>query len=163
MPASGVWAVYSRIVLCIAIAALLGGMTMACVGGSSTLSEEECERIDSKQSSRELITRTEAEEVAVSSLSESSPRTSAVAIQRIAVSCLTTLGWFEQELLQGISQSNPDSYPPSMPIWVIQVKGESRSEGPGDSFHYSYAVATVDATSGEVMAQLYRLEPLSAP
>ncbi len=96
-------------------------------------------------------------------MSESSPRTSSVEIQRITVSCLTTLGWFEQELLQGNSQFNPDVYPPSMPIWVIQVKGESRSEGPGDSFHYSYAVATVDATSGEIMAQQYRFEPLSAP
>ena len=163
MSASGVWAVRSRIVLCIAIAALLGSMAMACVGGSSPLSEEECEGIDSKESSRELINRAEAEEVAVSSLSESSPRTSSVEIQRITMSCLTTLGWFEQELLQGNSQSNPDVYPPSMPIWVIQVKGESRSEGPGDSLHYSYAVATVDATSGEIMAQQYRFEPLSAP
>ncbi len=96
-------------------------------------------------------------------MSESSPRTSSVEIQRITVSCLTTLGWFEQELLQGNSQFNPDVHPPSMPIWVIQVKGESRSEGPGDSFHYSYDVATVDATSGEIMAQQYRFEPLSAP
>ena len=160
MPALGVWAVPSRIVLCIAIAALLGSMAMACVGGSS----QECEGIDSKESSRELISRAEAEEVAVSSLSGRGSGVSSVEIQRITGSCLTTLGWFEQELLQGVSRSNPDRQPPSMPIWVIQVKGEWRSQGRfGGNFHYSYAIATVDAISGEIMSQQYRYDSLLAP
>ena len=80
---------------------------MACTRGSSPLSEEECEGIDSKQAGRELITRNVAEEVAVSSLSQSYARTSAVEIEHIEVSCLTTLQWFEQVLLQGRGASHP--------------------------------------------------------
>ena len=153
----------SKIIVCIAMTALLGSMAIACVRGTSSLSEADCEKVDPKSAGPELIDRSEAERVAVSSLSLSSPGTSAVEIQSIDVSCLTTLRWFEQDLLQGLSLSNPDLFPPNMPIWVIHVTGSSRSERPGETFHYSYAVATVDARSGEIMGQLYRFEPLSAP
>ena len=111
----------------------------------------------------DLIARTEAERVAVSALSSSSPRVSGVEIQRIEVSCLATLRWLEEDLLQGISRSNPVLYPPNMPVWVIQVRGDSSSERPGESFRYSYAIAAVDARSGEIMKQSYLFEPLLSP
>ena len=152
-----------KIILAVAIAVLLSSMAMACGRDSSKLSESDCEKADPQQTSKGFLARTDAEELAVASLSESSPATSAVDIERIEASCLTTLGWFEQHLLQGISRSNPDLYPPDMPIWVIQVKGMSRSERSGENFNNSYAVATVDAISGEVMGQLYRFEPLLTP
>ena len=66
---------------------------------------------------------------------------------------------------KGKTVSNPDLYPPGMPIWVIQVKGRSKSVRPEgwETFNYDYAIAAINASSGEIVGQSYLLDPLLIP
>ena len=130
-------------------------------GATSRLSGSGCEN---DAWGPDLIDRSEAEEIAVSALGISAPNVSAVEIRRVDATCLTTLGWYEQDLLEGAQRSNPDLSPPSMPIWIVQVEGKSRYEGPWEErFYYEYAIAVVNAKSGEVFGQGYTFEPLLTP
>ena len=73
-------------------------------------------------------------------------------------SCLTTLRSYEKDLLR-----RNDSTAPDTPVWVVEVKGISRPAGisaanAGEPYHY--ALAVMNAETGDTFAQLRRPEPL---
>ena len=174
----------------IAAWALLFGTAAACQGGlsqqsasdqvfeprqqsaSDQLSEptqfsaSDCEKVERKRWPWEpdLIDRAEAEKVAFWALSIYSPETTPVEIESVVAACLTTLGSYEQVMMRGYIRSNPDLDPPTTPIWIVQVKGKSRTASPlYETFYYDYALATVNARSGEIRGQSYLFQPLLVP
>ena len=164
-----------KTIILIVVWALLCSMVAACQGETSQisesaqlpesgqLSESDCEKVERKRWPWEpdLIDRAEAEKVAVSVLSISSPATTPVGIESVVAACLTTLRWFEQVLMKGNTRSNPDLESPSMPIWIVQVKGESRTASPW--YVYDYALATINARSGEIKGESYSFQPFLVP
>ena len=169
-----------KTIILIVVWALLCSMVAACQGETSQLSESgqlpesgqlsesDCEKVDRKRWPWEpdLIDRAKAEKVAFWALSIYSPETTPVEIETVVAACLTTLGWYERVLTNGASMSNPDLEPPNMPIWIIQVKGKSRTASPmyeNETYYYDYALATVNARSGEIMEQSYLSQPLLVP
>ena len=111
-----------------------------------------------------LIDRARAEEVAVDALSSEAPAVSSVQIERVDAACLATLGWYEQDLLKGQQQTAFDEDSRNLPIWIIQVQGKSRTVRPWDKrLEYGYAIATVNAVTGEIKGQSYMFEPLLRP
>ena len=81
-------------------------------------------------------------------------------------SCLTTLRSYGQDLLKANDSTTPAFLPPDTPVWIVEVKGISRPAGisaanAGDP--YRYALAVINAETGDSIAGSRRSEPLMEP
>ena len=138
----------------------------ACGGASEGSVSTSCAILVSVSDPTGLISRNEAEELAVERLSMSAPEVTGMEVERVWASCLTTLRSYERDLLAGKSWTNPDVLSPDMPIWIIEVEGISRPAGisAANANHpYRYAVEIMSARNGETVGGSRRYEPLLEP
>ena len=91
----------SRAIMSIVVCAWLFSTTIACQDATHQLHESDCEKIDPRLEGPDLLDRFEAERIAVQALNSASPGVSAVEIRNVDAACLTTLRWFERDLLKG--------------------------------------------------------------
>ncbi len=113
-----------------------------------------------------LITRNEAEELATEWLAMSAPEVSGTEIERVWASCLSTLRSYEQDLLEGNDSTYPAFPPPGTPVWIVEVKGISLPAGisPHNARQpYRYALAVINAETGDSIASTRRRETLMEP
>ena len=113
-----------------------------------------------------LVNRSEAEELATVLLAMPAPEVSGTEIERVWASCLTTLRSYGQDLLKANDSTTPAFLPPNTPVWIVEVKGISRPAGisaanAGDP--YRYALAVINAETGDSIAGSRRREPLMEP
>ena len=137
----------------------------ACGSVSEDTVDRACAGLEAVTEHAGLLSRSEAEGVATKRLAMSAPEVTGVEVERVWSSCLTTFRSYEQDLLNRQVWTNPDVWPPEMPVWVVEVKGISRPAGisasnTGDP--YKFAMAVMDARSGESIAGSRYLEPLLA-
>ena len=133
-------------------------LTAACGSMSEKTVDIACTGLEGPQDQQELITRGKVEDMATELLAKSAPGVSGTEIEKMWASCLTTLRSYEKDLLR-----RNDSTAPDTPVWVVEVKGISRPAGisaayAGDPYHY--ALAVMNAETGDSIAQLRRPEPL---
>ncbi len=153
-----------RMALLIVVFAL--AIAIACGGGSDGGISPSCMRFESVSDSTGLISRTEAEELAVGRLSMSAPEVSGTDVERVWASCLTTLRSYERVLLGEGARSNPDLRPPDTPVWVVEVKGISRPAGisaANADNPYRFAMEVHNAENGEFMKGARYQEPRLLP
>ena len=77
---------------------------------------------------------------------------------RNPVARLMTLGEYEERFSMGQSARDP-----ALPVWVVQVEGESRDAGivpPEERSDFSYAVVVMDAHAGAVVGTSHRIDPI---
>ena len=141
-------------------------ITTACGGASEVSVGPSCATLESVSDRTGLISRNEAEELAVERLGMSAPEVTGTEVERVWASCLTTLRSYQQDLLEGKSSTNPDVRSPDTLIWIIEVKGISQPAGisAANANHpYRYAVEIMSARNGETVGGSRRYEPLLEP
>ena len=141
-------------------------IAVACGSVSEDTVDLACAGLEAVTEHAGLISRSEAERVATERLAMSAPEVTGVEIERVWSSCLTTFRSYEQDLLKRQAWTNPDVWPPDMPVWVVEVKGISRPAGISASNAgnpYNFAMAVMDARSGESIAGSRYPEPLLDP
>ncbi len=87
-------------------------------------------------------------------LSMSAPEVSPTEVERVWASCLTTYGSYQEQLLGEDAWTDPESRPPDMPVWIVEVKGISRPAGIATaSAHvpYHYAMGVRNAMTGDML------------
>ena len=84
---------------------------------------------------------------------------SAVEIEGVTASCLTTFGAYAQRFYRPGDWSNT---PPDTPVWVLEIKGVLRSL-PGGGQPWQYVTNVPYAESGDSMEGARYLEPRLAP
>ena len=117
-----------------------------------------CTGLEVPQDQEGLISRDKAEDMATEFLAMSAPGVSGTEIEKIWASCLTTLKSYEKDLLR-----RNDSIAPDTPVWIVEVEGISRPAGisaanAGKPYHY--ALAVMNAETGDTIAQSRHPEPL---
>ena len=145
------------------VAVFVLAITAACGGASEDAVSPSCAKLESVSDRSEIISRSEAEELAVERLSRSAPEVTETEVERVWASCLTTLRSYEQDLLEGKSWTNPDVRSPDTLIWIVEVKGISRPAGisaANADNPYRYAAAIMYARNGEAIGGSRRYEPL---
>ena len=148
------------------LVAFVLAITAACEGAPEDAISPSCTRLESISDRTGLISRSEAEELAVERLSMSAPEVTGTDVERIWASCLTTLRSYEQDLLEGKSWTNPDVRSPDTLIWIVEVKGISRPAGisaANANNPYRYAAQIMYARNGETIGGSRRYEPLLEP
>ena len=151
--------VYLLVTISVVIAA-------ACGSVSEDRVDRACAGLEAVTERAGLIGRSEAEGLATERLAMSAPEVTGVEIERVWSSCLTTFRSYEQDLLKRQAWTNPEVWPPDMPVWVVEVKGISRPAGISASNAgnpYNFAMAVMDARSGESIAGSRYPEPLLDP
>lgn len=126
-------------------AGILGVFILAACGGGPTTSR-----------GPGFITEEQAIQRAMEQLEDAAPEISGVGNPHNPVAWRMTSGEFDQRT--GTSGPTADT-----PVWVVQVEGESHSEGLGGNNTYHYAVAVLDARSGALIGRRDSNEPLPWP
>ena len=139
-------------------------LAAACGGPSGDAVDAGCSGLEVLPNRAGLVNRSEAEELATALLAMPAPEISGTEIERVWASCLTTLRSYD--LVEGESWTNPAFMPPDTPVWIVEVKGISRPAGisaahAGDP--YRYALAVINAETGDSIAGSRRSEPLMEP
>lgn len=132
-----------------AVGILVAAVVAACGGGPTP------------SSNNGLLTEQNAIERAVEHLKRPAPEITGVENPRNPVAWRMTLGEYHQRT--GIS---PSSEGADTPVWVVHMEGESSSAGivpPESRKTYRYAVAVLDARTGNVIATRHSNEPLAWP
>ena len=142
------------------------GMAAACGGASDDAADASCSGLEVLLDRDGLINQREAEQLVTELLAMSAPEVSGTEIERVWASCLTTLRSYGQDLLGRNDSTNPAFQPPDTPVWIVEVKGISRPAGisaanAGDP--YRYALAVINAETGDSIAGSRRREPLMEP
>lgn len=138
----------------------------ACAGGAEDAVSPSCARLESVSDRTGLISRSEAEELAVERLAMSAPEVTGTDVEKVWASCLTTLRSYERDLLEGKSSTNPEVRAPDTLIWIVEVKGISRPAGisaANADNPYRYAAAIMYARNGKTIGGSRRYEPLLQP
>ena len=138
----------------------------ACGGASDDAVSPSCADFEVVGDRTGLISRSEAEQLAVERLSMSAPEVTATKVERIWASCLTTFRSYQERLLGEDAWSNPDLRPPDTPVWIVEVKGISRPAGiSAASAHipYRYAMEVHNARNGEMIEGARYQEPELQP
>ena len=119
-----------------------------------------CYDLESPADRTELISRDEAEESMEWLAGGPAPGgASAVEIEGITASCLTTFGAYAQRFYRTYDRSNT---PPDTPVWVVEIKGVSRSlRGGGEP--WQYVMSVLHAETGDSMEGARYHEPRFAP
>ncbi len=119
-----------------------------------------CYGLDPPAHSGRLISRNEAEESMGWITGGPAPGgASAVAIEGVTASCLTTFGAYARRFYRTGDWSNT---PPDTPVWVVEFKGVSRSlRGAGQP--WQYVMNVLHAESGSSMEGARYHEPRLAP
>ena len=119
-----------------------------------------CYDLDPPAHSGRLISRDEAERSKGWLMGGPPPgRASGVEIEGVTASCLTTYGAYTERFYQ------PGQYidtPPDTPVWVVEIKGVSRSLRSGGQ-PWKYAMNVLHAESGSSMEGARYHEPRLAP
>ena len=139
---------------------------VACGGASEGPVSPSCAGLESVSDRTGLISRYDAEELAVERLAMSAPSVTATEVERVWASCLTTLRSYQQDVLEGKSWTDPDVRSPDTLIWIVEVKGVSYPAGisaANEKNPYQYAVEIMYARSGETIGGSRRYEPLLEP
>ena len=147
------------VVFALAIAAACGGAAEVAVSPSCA----DFEVVDDRAG---LISRTEAEDMAVDRLSMSAPEVSPAEVERVWASCLTTYRSYEDRLLGEGAWTDPERRPPDMPVWIVEVKGISRPAGIATAnahVPYHYAMGVRNARNGEMLEGARYREPMLQP
>ena len=140
--------------------------TAACSGSSEDAVDAVCAGLETVADSTGLISQDEAEKLATERLAMSAPEVTGTDVERVWASCLTTLQSYEQDLLEGRSQTNPEVLAPDTRIWLVEVKGISRPAGistASANSPYRYAAEIIDARTGQTIGGSRRYEPLLEP
>ena len=153
---------------CLAFLVVTIGMsiTAACGSESEHTVDMACAGLEAVTEHAGLISRSEAEGLATEILAMSAPEVTGVEIERVWSSCLTIFRSYEQDLLKQQGWSNPEVWPPDMPVWVVEVKGTSQPAGMSATNAdnpYRFAMVVMDAGSGESIAGSRYQMPLLAP
>ena len=146
--------------------AFVMAITAACGGASGGEVSPSCARLESVSERTGLISRSEAEKLAVERLAMSAPEVTGMEIERVVGSCLTTHGSYQQVLLEGRAWTNPDIRPPDTPVWIVEVKGISRPAGISTAvahIPYRYAMDVRNARTGEALGSARYQEPMLQP
>ena len=141
-------------------------LSVACGGASEDAVSPSCADFEVVEDRTGLISRNEAEQMAVERLSMSAPEVSPTEVERVWASCLTTYRSYEDRLLGEDAWTNPDLQPPGMPVWIVEVKGISRPAGISTaSAHvpYHYAMGVRNARNGELLEGARYQEPMLQP
>ena len=119
-----------------------------------------CYGLDPPAHSGRLISRDEAEESMEWLAGGPAPGgASAIDIEGVTASCLTTYGAYTERFYQPGEYSNT---PPDTPVWVVEIKGVSRSlRGGGDP--WQYVMSVLHAETGDSMEGARYHEPRFAP
>ena len=152
-----------RLAMVAAVFAL--AMAVACGTPGDTVSSS-CANFEVVGDRSGLISRLEAEQMAVERLSMSAPEVSTTEVERVWASCLTTYGSYQDRLLGEGAWNNPELRPPDTPVWIVEVKGISRPAGISTaSAHvpYHYAMGIRNARTGEMMEGARYQEPMLQP
>ena len=155
---------YWRIAFLLVVFVLV--ITAACEGASEYAVSPSCASLESVSDRTGLISRSEAEELAVERLAMSAPEVTGTDVEKVWASCLTTLRSYEQDLLEGKSSTNPEVRAPDTLTWIIEVKGISRPAGisaANANNPYRYAAAIINARNGQTIGGSRRYEPLLEP
>lgn len=151
----------ARIAVILALA-----VAVACGDASEGAVSPSCAEFEVVDDRAGLISRTEAEEMAVKRLSMSAPEVSPMEVERVWASCLTTYSSYQERLLGDDVWTNPELNPPDTPVWIVEVKGISRPAGIATaSAHvpYHYAMGVRNARTGEMMEGARYQEPMLQP
>ena len=125
-----------------------------------------CADFEVLEDSTGLISRDEAERMAVERLSMSAPEVSPTEVERVWASCLTTYRSYQERFYREGEWTDPELRPPDTPVWIVEVKGFSRPAGIATaSAHvpYHYAMGVRNARSGEMMEGARYQEPRLQP
>ena len=148
------------------LAVIASAIAAACGGASEDAVSPSCTDFEVVEDRAGLISRTEAEDMAVERLSMSAPEVSPTEVERVWASCLTTYRSYQEQLLGPDAWSNPELRPPDMPVWIVEVKGISRPAGIATaSAHvpYHYAMGVRNARTGEMLEGARYQEPMLQP
>ena len=119
-----------------------------------------CYDLDPPAHTGRLISRDEAERAMGWLAGGPAPGgASAVEIEEVTSSCLTTFEAYAQRFYRAGDWSNT---PPDTPVWVVEIKGVSQYLG-SDSEPWQYAMNVLHAESGSSMEGARYLEPRLAP
>ena len=148
------------------LAIVLALSTAACGGASGDSVVTGCSGLEALPDRVGLLSRSEAEELAIEQLAMSAPEISGTEIERVWAICLTTLRSYEEDLLDGTSSTDPAVQPPGTLVWIVEVKGISWPDGISRAYAdqpYRYALAVINAETGDSIASSRRREPLMEP
>ena len=137
-------------------------ITAACGGASEDAVLPACAGLETVANRTGLIGQGEAEELTVNRLKLSAPEVTETKVEGIVASCLTTMRSYEQVLLGKDASTNPDLWPPDMPVWVVEVKGISRPAGisaANADNPYRYVMDVSKAKTGDAIAGSRYQEP----
>ena len=134
------------------ITAIVVLVTAATWGGPSQAgTASACRGLEVIPDRNGLISQSRAEELATEVLGSSAPEVSAVQIESVRASCLTTRRSYQRDLLERNSASNPQVKSLETPIWIVEVEGVSRPEGISEGGKpYAFAMVIINAESGEI-------------
>ncbi len=148
------------------VVALALVVAVACGNSRGDSVDAGCAGLETVPDHTGLISRDEAEGLATTQLTSSAPSITGMEIERLVASCLTTLRSYEQDLLGGGPQTNPEVLSPETPIWIVEAKGIARPAGlsaANADKPYQYGMATFDARNGETKRRSHYQEPLLQP
>ena len=157
--------VLSRRVATLAVILSLA-FAVACGGTSEDPVSPSCADFEVVGDRTGLISRHEAEQLAVERLSMSAPEVSPTEVERVWASCLTTYRSYEDRLLGEGAWTDPEHRPPDMPVWIVEVKGISRPAGisaANADNPYRYAMGVRNAMTGDFMEGARYQEPELQP
>ena len=142
-------------------ATFAAALVASCGGAAGYAADPACYDLDPPADRTGLISRDEVEGKIMGWLA-SGPApggASAVEIEGVTASCLTT---FEDYTGRFYQPGEFSSTPPDTPVWVVEVKGESRSLR-GDSVTWRYSMGVIHAETGDSIEGARYFEPLLAP
>ena len=140
-----------RLVLWIGLVAV--SLVIGCAGPAKT-QPPECEGLEEITDSSGLISRETIEARVMGQTHFGAPSTPSVEVERVVAICLTTPRSFYVHLPEGVGRPGPEGKPPSMPIWMVEMKGVSTPEGIGEggrNMSFKYVVTLINAETGEVV------------
>ena len=148
---------FPAIVLALALA-------VACGGTSGDAVNAGCSGLEVLPGRDGLVSRSEAEDLATQWLAMPAPEVSGTEIERVWVSCLTTLRSYQQDLLEGNASTSLAVDSPDTPVWIVEVKGISWPGGISPVREpYGYSLIVINAETGDSIASTRRREPLIEP
>ena len=150
----------------IPFAAVILALAAACGSTPGDAVDAGCSGLEVLPDQAGLVSRGKAVELATEQLAMAAPEVSETEIEGVRASCLTTLRSYEQDLLGRNGSATPAFPPLDTPVWIVEVKGISRPAGisaanAGDP--YRYAMAVINAETGDSIASSRRREPLMEP
>ena len=150
------------------LAAIILALTFAaaCGGGSKDTASPSCAGFEVVEDRTGLISRTEAEDMAVERLSMSAPEVSPTEVERVWASCLTTYGSYQEHFYREGDWIDPDLHPLDTSVWIVKAKGISRPAGIATaSAHapYHFSMGVRNAKTGDMLEGTRYREPMLQP